>query len=338
MTHFNPILFKLVRQAQGMSQSDFASKVLEVRQAVLSKYENGMIEPPQEKLEKISSYTGYPTSFFMQNALEIPSGLIYHRKRNSLSAKIREKIESEVRLRVMDVIAVNRELASRTSAPQIKCGEPEDVAMALRDAWKLGQTPIKNMVSLLEEHGIVVLAFDFNSDKLDAFFMPLANGTIVIALNTNPAFSPDRHHFSLAHELGHALMHKELLPSERLEQEADEFAANFLFPRESAISELKKDISFKYLKELKEKWRISMQAILYRGHKLGVIEDRTYRRFYIFFSAQGYRKHEPECGVTMENPGLLNDLMTKFMKARPDFLDALRISPEIFARRYPRLV
>ena len=336
-TFFNPILLKLVRQSMGESQKDFAMKVLGVKQAVLSKYENGVIVPSEEVLQKLEQSTLYPRDFFFQEASELPSGLVFHRKRNSLSSKLRESIESEVRLRALDVLAICKATGTKSDVIEREERSPMEMAQALRNAWHLDEAPITNLVELLEKHNIVILKFDFGTDKLDAFFMPLPCDVICIALNANPAFSADRQNFSLAHELGHALMHKEQVQDDSLEKEADNFASEFLFPAKAVEEEYKAGLSFSLLKDLKQKWRISMQAILFRGHKLKYVDDKTYRRYYIYFSSQGLRKKEPPCGVEYENPTLLDNLMKEYMRMPGSALEKLHISSRCFALRYPKI-
>ncbi len=335
-TSFNPILLKLVRLALGKSQKDFAMR-LAVKQAVLSKYENGIVSPSEAVLAKLTQCTPYPQDFFFQAATELPSGLVFHRKRNSLPASLRERIESEVRLRSMDVIAVCKDADVCSDTLERGGRSAIDMAQALRKAWHLDDKPIGNLMALLEEHHIVILKFDFGTDKLDAFFMPLPNGIICIALNANEAFSADRQNFSLAHELGHALLHKEQVQDDTLEKEADAFAAEFLFPQAAAKEEYTSDFTFLRLKELKAKWQISMQAILFRWHKLNLLESRLYRRYYIYFSSQGYRKHEPPCGVEHQSPSLLLRLMHRFLNRHQQFLQDLHLTHACFMARYPTL-
>ncbi len=338
MQPFNPILLKLVRQSLGESQKEFAEKVLGARQALLSKYENGVIVPPPDAMARLAAGTGYPQAFFCQDAMELPSGLVFHRKRNSLSARLRERIESEVRLRALDVLAASKAIGLYSDLPKRSSRSPEQMAQFLRATWGLGDAPIPNLVALLEKHDIVVLKLDFGTELLDAFFMPLPSHVTCIALNSAPVFSADRQRFSLAHELGHALLHQEQLPDDRLEKEANAFAAEFLFPRAQAIQEAEPKLSLLRLKELKGKWRISMQAILFRWHKLGLMEDKVYRRYCVFFSSQGFRKHEPPCGVVEEAPTLLPRLMREFLnKSNASPLAALCLSRSQFAARYPEL-
>jgi Zn-dependent peptidase ImmA (M78 family) len=45
---------------------------------------------------------------------------------------------------------------------------------------------------------------------------------------------------------------------------------------------------------LKKIWGVSLAAITYRLHKLGLLSDWHYRKLYIEISSRGYRKAEPD--------------------------------------------
>ena len=167
------------------------------------------------------------------------------------------------------------------------------------------QEPIGNLVQLLEKNGVLVLPFDFGTDKIDGFFLSLSENFVCIALNDSTGFAPDRRRFTLAHELGHALLHRASFPNKDLEREADAFAAEFLAPAAAIREDLVLPISLKLLFELKSKWMISMAAILYRAKTLDVIDENEYRQCCIAFSSLGYRKKEPLCGLELERPTLL---------------------------------
>ena len=46
----------------------------------------------------------------------------------------------------------------------------EEIAEEVRDYWQLGDSPIPNMVALLEKNGIVVGEFATDSREIDAFY------------------------------------------------------------------------------------------------------------------------------------------------------------------------
>ncbi len=332
MATFNPMLLRLAREQNGLSQSDLAGR-LSVQQAVLSKYENGVTVPTESVLTEISSELRYPPAFFYQDVDDLPSGLVFHRKRKALSAFDRIKIEAEVKLRTMDVRVLFEKMGLHSEIiPRGKT--PEETAQSLREHWSVPSGPIANMISLLEEHHIAVIEFDFQTDKLDGFFVPLQKDIICIALNTNPCFSADRRRFSLAHELGHAVLHQDDFPDNEKEAEADAFAAEFLMPKATIKPELEPPLTFTKLCDLKTKWRVSIASLVFRAKTLETISEGMYRQTWMFLSAKGFRKHEPECGVQEEKGGGLKSQMRDCAKKDVNFLEELKLTQARFAERY----
>lgn len=336
METYNTTLLKLAREQNGLSQTELAN-ALGVKQALLSKYENGAIVPPEEMQDKIAERLGYQKSFFLQSGNEVPSGLVFHRKRSSLPAKIRMKIEAEARARVLDVIHLGKSRALVQSNIVAREGEtPEQMAQRLRTYWGCEHGPIGNLTETLESNGIIIVSFDFGTDKLDGFFLPLPGGIITIALNSDSRFTPDRRRFTLAHELGHAVLeHFNDFPGEACEKEADRFASEFLLPEADVRNDLLPPLTLTKLKELKCKWRVSMQSLVYRAHILGVINDSIYRRTFIYLAAQGFRKHEPLCGILQEKPALLASAMRSFIETCGEgALTELHLTAKVFNDRY----
>lgn len=335
MAAYNASLLRLAREQMGLTQKMLAQK-LDVKQAVLSKYENGVIVPPENMQQKIAAVLNYPVSFFLQDAAEIPSGLVFHRKRSSLLASDRLRIEAEVRARSLDVIKLFRCQDLRSNVIAREGRTPAEMAKAVRRHWGVSSGPIDDLTALLEKNGILVMQFDFQSDRLDGFFLPLPGGIISIALNSNPAFSPDRRRHTLAHECGHALLeHCEGFPDDDSEREAELFASELLTPAEDIKPELSQTLTLAHLRDLKIRWKVSMGSLLYRAHALNTIKDAMYRKLWIFLSSQGYRKKEPDCGLKPEHPVLLARLVGDFIKREPDTLEKLCLSAERFHERYP---
>ena len=89
----------------------------------------------------------------------------------------------------------------------------------------------------------------------------------------------ERKRFTLAHELGHMVM--DVRHGVDREKAANRFAGAFLMPAEALWREIGKHrtmISLGELLRLKELFGASFQAIVYRCHDLGIINDAAYRR------------------------------------------------------------
>ena len=59
------------------------------------------------------------------------------------------------------------------------------------------------------------------------------------------------------------------------------------------------------LARLKEHWGTSIQALLYRARRLGVLSDVSYRNAMTTLTARGWRRNEPGLLTVLEQPSLL---------------------------------
>lgn len=337
MLKFNAIILKLLREANGLTQEELCAKH-GINQALWSKWERGLALPTEAMIGKIADEIfRYPRDYLLQPMYEIPTGLVYHRKRTALKSSDRAKIEARARLLAFDAVKV---CECRGVRSRILCRSGRSAVTAareLRKLWSVGDGAITNLVELLEENGIVVIAFDFRTDLIDGFYLPVKadHECICIALNTNSAFTTDRQRFTLAHELGHAVLHRsEFVELKTAEREANDFASEFLLPEKDVRTDLSVPLTFTNLKNLKIKWRVSMSALAHRALEIGVATDAVYRRTCVFLASCGYRKHEPDMGIDREEPQLVKRLLNELVDQGVDVNELLLLSEKRCKSRY----
>ena len=148
--------------------------------------------------------------------------------------------------------------------------EADRAARSLRDHWGLGNDPIPNLVELLEEQGIKVLAVDLtNIDGLTARVRRAEKGAVPVIVVNRKEWG-ERQRFTLAHELGHMVMDVAAKLDE--EKAAHRFAGAFLMPADALWAKIGKHrtaIGWGELFELKQLFGASVQAITYRCKDLG---------------------------------------------------------------------
>lgn len=105
----------------------------------------------------------------------------------------------------------------------------------------------------------------------------------------------DRKRFTLAHELGHIVMHLRSedfdKPEEEKEKEANLFAAEFLLPKIPCREDLHA-LRYKDLALKKMYWKVSKAFIVQRAGQLGCITDKTKKYFFVTLGRNGERKKE----------------------------------------------
>lgn len=324
----------VARQLRQMSQIE-ACKKAQISQGMLSKAENGLRDLPLDVLKTLSSVYDLPISFFYRDTDLSPVSHLYFRRRLTLSMKVIDSFVAKSRIIKM----VMDDLFNAVELPDYDIGTydprdfpPQDIADKVRYKLKLYRGAVPNLVTLLENHGVVVFKMDFGTEKIDALSSITNKGHKVVFLNTQ--MSNDRLRFSLAHELGHLVMHMETPPLsvQVAEEQADVFAAQFLMP-EDEIKPMLYNLKISTLAELKRKWGVSMQSIIYRAHYLGIISNDTRRNFQIYFSKNKYNKCEP-VALPAEHPSLLKGTMDIYRNelgySDEDLWETMRISRQDF--------
>lgn len=185
--------------------------------------------------------------------------------------------------------------------------EPDDAAALVRAYWACDPGPIRHVVRLLENKGIFVVAGPPQSKKVDAYSLELGSRDLVV-LNTQKD-DYYRQRFDCAHELGHLVMHRGIESGGRqVEDESNRFAAAFLAPARDIREELPsqaRSADWVRMSRLKERWGMSLQALLFRSRYLQVMPETNYRNAMMQISRRGWRTAEPGAISVPEQPSLL---------------------------------
>jgi Zn-dependent peptidase ImmA (M78 family)/DNA-binding XRE family transcriptional regulator len=333
---FNPGMLQVARQLRAKSQQDLA-EAAGISQAKLSKIENGLVQPDDSVAAKLAGALTLPLSFFAhsERVFGLPLSVHqYFRKRASAGTRVLDQLQAELNLRIMHVRRIMQavDIHAEYELPALDLEDfensPTAVAAAVRRAWLIPSGPIPSLVDVIERAGCIVIPSHFKSGAVDGVSLrvPALPGMIFI----NAAQSVDRQRFSLAHELGHLVMHRQ--PTPNLEEEADEFAAAFLMPRKDIAGELSGPLTLERLAFLKPIWRSSMGSLLYRAKKLGFISDNQSQYLWRQMSMAGYRKIEPvEISAEPDRPKLLNTMIQYHLKTLrytiDDLSQALHVLP-----------
>ncbi len=168
----------------------------------------------------------------------------------------------------------------------------ENHAAEVRRNWGLGLGPIPNMAKRLEAQGIVPYPISEGAEEVDAFsFWRLGRPYIFLVTSKH---SSSRTRFDAAHELGHLTMHSDASPGNPLlERQAHRFGAAFLMPRESFGKECPTRFIWEHFKELKQRWKVSISAMVRRGYELERLSQSSYRRAHTYLNKTNQRRNEP---------------------------------------------
>ncbi len=340
-TPFNGDRLKKARIYRGLTVAELAERVGCQRQT-LSMYEISKSQPTDKiTVARIAKELDFPVKYFYENPDVFTSGTVYFRSLLTTNKKYR----SEQIVKMDYLSQIYSLLQDYVAFPEFEPLDlpndvtPEQAAYALRDAWGLGRGPIENLISIVEEHGILVTSFSTSTNDVDAFskFMGDTNTPTYIIAYSNNKTSAARIHFDIAHELGHICLHEwsediEDISKEEFkskEREANDFAAAFLLPEET----FKKDAergpqTITYYKQLKKKWKVSIAAMVRRSEKLGIISADDYQNLIRVMQRRGLRKEEPLDDILLTaSPALLKTsviiLLQENVFSAAEFMDEL---------------
>lgn len=299
---FNYNMLCLARDSRELTQSGLADR-MKIAQGTLSKYETGLLVPPEDVVREFAKVLAYPESFFFQSEQAYGFPPFHFRKRKKLSQKALNRIIAEMNIRRMHVkrLALSYERDSTGLIPEVDMDEYqgiskrrptiEDVAQHVREAWGVPRGPIENMVSLIERNGGIVVPCEFGTDLIDAMSQRIDGMPVLFFVNR--AAPADRIRYTLAHELGHMILHTlSLSEDDTMEEQADAFAGAFLLPADEIRPQLRR-IDLPHLANLKGYWKVSMAALVMRADRLGLITPYQKKSFWIEMSRTGYRNTEP---------------------------------------------
>ncbi|MFO8009550.1 MAG: XRE family transcriptional regulator [Dehalococcoidia bacterium] len=309
-----------LRIARGLTLEALAAELggIVTKQA-LSKYELGRAQPSPVVLNKLASVFGIKAADLWREPSTRIEFIAYRkgygllkRDQERVESLVRETLEERVRLQNMNQ-GLNGSGLMVKSFTVVKPEEAESAAESLRDQWELGLDPIDNVTGVLEDHLIHVLEIEAGTkfDGIAAVAYGEDNQVAAAAVVTKKDLPGGRQRLNLAHELGHLVLDVDENMDE--EQAAFRFAGAFLAPARVVYRVVGKQRTFMPTEELmllKQRFGMSIQALLYRLRDLGIITESHYRQWCIDINRLGWRKREPS-ELAQEQPQWLHRMVLR---------------------------
>lgn len=301
-----------LRLSTGLSQADLASRT-GLTQASLSRYENGLREPDTETLRNLAAEVGVTGDLITSLPTFHGAVALQAHMRRRGSAKATHWRMLEARLNMLRVhahrLADAADLTFSNVVPRIN---PLDLSAAeaarrVRIQWSMSPGPVEDMLGSMEAAGCIVAKLDLDSQRVAALSQWVGEYPIILLNSHTPV---DEMRLTLAHELGHLVLHTQSeFASVDLEREAAAFADAFLMPEYEIRPQLV-DVSLAALHDLKLEWMVPIQTLLMRAHTLGTIDDRRRTSIYKAMSKRGWLTTEPLNDLLPpEDPRLLQRLV-----------------------------
>ncbi len=301
-----------LRLVAGLGQVDLAGRI-GIASGSVSKLENGRLLISDDLLDSVARVLDCTTSFLLDgpNKEVVLTARPWLRAYADAPQRVVERQLADSELCVMSTKTL--ELPSIADAlPQFECDLAEDeaiegVALEVRAAAGIDESAaIGNTVRFAETLGCLVMPMRGELGR-HLGLSTRVNGIPVVCVS-RPSHNADRHvpgdrqRFTVAHELGHLVLHTGQPPpntsreAKAIEKQAHRFAGALLAPGDALVESLD-DLggrpTLRNLATLKGQWGMSIKALVARFTDLHVLDQGQARSLYKQISARGWNKGEP---------------------------------------------
>jgi Zn-dependent peptidase ImmA (M78 family)/DNA-binding XRE family transcriptional regulator len=327
------------REARGIMTKSALADLLDVSVNAISQYENNICKPRHEMVTQIAKQLRVREGFFFKPLPHKIVNPVFWRSRHAATKSSRvvaerklnwvKSIAEEYLKTYLDLPALNIPSRDALSIPNdptsLKDQDIERIAMQLREYWELGTLPISDMTVLLENNGILVTYGDLESAKLDAFSnISELDGSFHVFLGSDRSTAV-RSRLDAAHELGHLILHSHLSKKylddkgtkkhALIEDQAYRFASAFLMPADSFRADVWMT-SLEALLSLKERWKVSVKAMIMRCSQLGIVQEDQTRRLWINYNRRWKNAEPKDDKIPFESPQLMKQCFDMLIDAK----------------------
>ena len=293
---------KQAREISGLTQAQLAKKIKKSQSTIAHLERDSkqlLLEPSDEIVHAIALATGFPIGFFYQESgPEFPLGSLLYRSRHSILKRDDKYRFHQLGRLIYEIAAKMAQQVTpiEVRIPKVVNENPATAAKLTRAKMGLSpDTPIRNLLNQIEKNGVFVFAIPFEIDEQDGY-SGWSDGDshrpVIVVTGGKPG---DRQRYTLAHELGHLVMHHTFPTGlAGVEAQADQFAAEFLLPKDAMRREIVPPVTLTSLAELKPRWGVSIAALAMRAKELGIITDRQARYLFVKLASEEWDKEEPE--------------------------------------------
>ncbi len=318
MIPFNHNQLVLAREARGLTQEQLSKLLPTLNQSNLSKVEKGLLGVTESTLESISTALQFPKEFFLQKDVRPALSNLYYRKQYKINGKKLKTLRAAIKIltraigNIMDEVEMDKPF-ERLKFDISEGWTPLRAAQATREILGINDGPLKNIISKIEEAGIIIYFLSFDIEGFDGVSAFTDNGWPIIFVGKN--YSNDRIIMSIAHELAHIVMHIPFIvePYRDEEKEAKSYAGEFLLPTKDVKADLI-GLTYNKLLDLKLYWNVSKAALIRKAHDTGAISPSTYSYLNIERGRRGERTVE-DGYVELDSPSLLKKIIGLYSRS-----------------------
>jgi len=313
-----------IRVIKGFKQEELANQA-GLSRVAYSSIENAKSEPRVSNLQKLADALSVSIEELIRPVPQLDS---LRFRKNNMTKKERDKrdqivIDVAYWLRDFDFLESELQYKKFFKLKDCRGKKPEEMAKSARAKLGLKEDePINDICGLVENSGIKIQLIDSELKKFFGLSAFDSKGHPAIIVNISDSITVERQIFTVAHELGHILLHKNSFnPNETKEpqvqeKEADSFAGYFLMPKEAFIKSWKENKGlhwFDNVLHIKRIYKVSYQTVLRRLKELGAPDlNQDFCRLHKLRYGRDLKNHKEP--VPLDKIDFLEDRLSKLVR------------------------
>ncbi len=296
------------REARGLTLKD-VGRPLNRAESTISNWERGEQAPDPEVLRDLATTLGVHVPYLLKDVPAHGGNPVFFR--SLVSATARARTREKARVRWLQHISLEVQNVLEFPAPDIpefvrgedymklKTQDLEHIASEMRAHWDLGGGPIRTMVMVAENAGVIVGVDEVGSTAIDGqgTWSPV-DGRPYILLCTDK-YTAYRRQMDVAHELAHLVLHRGVRSEDELktnfefiERQAKYLATAFLLPHRAFSAEIS-SLSLSGFLSMKRRWMVSIGAMIMRSEQLEIVSPDAARALWKYRATKGWNRQEP---------------------------------------------
>lgn len=308
--NFQPLRLQQALATRGLTQGQLANLV-GISPSTISKWmkEDLKHSPEAGTLERLAESLNLSVEWFTRPPPWPVSAPLYRSNAQALKTartKLKGRIEwlhemAQLLNQFADYPDVNLPDYAFREPEAISRTDIELAAETCRSMWRLGQTPIQDLMLAAEGAGIIVAREETEISAIEGLSCWVSHSDsrrpfVLLSADKSNAF---RSRFDLAHEIGHLVLHRHVpdgpTPERHalMEKQAHYFAGALLLPSETFAADIRIPVSLDSLLVLKQKWGVSVAAMVMRLSALDLINDDDKLNLFKRRSSRWGAKAEP---------------------------------------------
>ncbi|WP_321300457.1 ImmA/IrrE family metallo-endopeptidase [uncultured Sphaerochaeta sp.] len=312
--------------------------------AAISNLLNGKSEPRSSTLIKIADALSVPFNAIIADAPQLNS--LRFRTAKTLSGREkaeRDQLKHDTAIWLSDYCFLEHEMNDtdqKNVFSDIVEINPSSAAGTAREICGIdNDKPICDISDLMEDAGIKLRIRPFGFKKTFGLSVGDADGGPAIVVNSEKGISIERQIFTIAHELGHLVLHKTSyqncveVENKEEEDEANAFAGAFLVPEAALKKEWEESRGLAFVDrvlKVKRIFKVSYKTILYRLFQIE--EAPSYSDLIIRFRQDYFDRYGLDLKGYFEPDSLRAESPDLVAKEDPHGLDFSDLMEERFAR------